>query len=106
MRSARVQTEFPKLGCLTFEEPDTRTISFAANSRAARGRRRNVAGCAQRGQRSRGRSILPRGNNFPEITETVANTMERHKVIAHPTLKEILEADAWAREEAGRITQS
>ena len=40
--------------------------------------------------------------NFPQITETVARTMDRHKVGEHPTLKEILEADAWARQEAAR----
>jgi 1-deoxy-D-xylulose-5-phosphate reductoisomerase len=38
--------------------------------------------------------------NFPQITETVRRTMEAHMVVAHPTLSQILEADAWARQEA------
>jgi 1-deoxy-D-xylulose 5-phosphate reductoisomerase len=39
--------------------------------------------------------------NFPEISETVQRTMERHEVVAHPNLEEILEADEWARRTAG-----
>jgi 1-deoxy-D-xylulose 5-phosphate reductoisomerase len=38
--------------------------------------------------------------NFPQITETVRQTMARHQVVAHPTLPQILEADTWARHEA------
>jgi 1-deoxy-D-xylulose-5-phosphate reductoisomerase len=37
---------------------------------------------------------------FLQITETVRRTMDRHKVVSHPTLEQILEADAWARNEA------
>jgi regulator of sigma E protease len=33
--------------------------------------------------------------NFPQITETVRRTMDAHKVIPHPKLEQILEADAW-----------
>jgi 1-deoxy-D-xylulose-5-phosphate reductoisomerase len=40
--------------------------------------------------------------NFPKITETVRRTMDAHKTVAHPTLDQILEADAWARREAAR----
>jgi 1-deoxy-D-xylulose-5-phosphate reductoisomerase len=35
--------------------------------------------------------------NFPQIFETVRRTMDSHKVVAHPTLEQILEADSWAR---------
>ena len=38
--------------------------------------------------------------NFPQITETVRRTMEAHQVVTHPTLDQILEADAWARRKA------
>jgi 1-deoxy-D-xylulose-5-phosphate reductoisomerase len=37
---------------------------------------------------------------FPQITEIVRQTMDRHKAVEHPTLEQILEADAWARCEA------
>ena len=45
-------------------------------------------------------AFVNRRINFPQITERVRRTMERHTVVAHPTLAQILEADAWARREA------
>jgi 1-deoxy-D-xylulose-5-phosphate reductoisomerase len=38
--------------------------------------------------------------NFPQISELVARTMERHQVVPHPDLEQILQADSWARREA------
>jgi len=40
--------------------------------------------------------------NFPQITEAVQLVMDVHKVVKHPTLEQILEADAWARQEAAK----
>jgi 1-deoxy-D-xylulose-5-phosphate reductoisomerase len=40
---------------------------------------------------------------FPAISETVRRTMDHHQVVSHPTLDQILEADAWARREAARL---
>ena len=40
--------------------------------------------------------------NFPQITETVRRTMAAHQVVAHPSLEQILGADARARLEAAR----
>jgi 1-deoxy-D-xylulose-5-phosphate reductoisomerase len=40
--------------------------------------------------------------NFPQISELVARVMENHHVIEQPTLEQILEADAWARNEVAR----
>ena len=37
---------------------------------------------------------------FPQISEVVGRTMERHKVIEHPSLEQILAADARARADA------
>jgi 1-deoxy-D-xylulose 5-phosphate reductoisomerase len=38
--------------------------------------------------------------NFPQISAIVRNTMELHKVVPHPALEQILEADTWARQNA------
>ncbi len=38
-----------------------------------------------------------------QITATVRRVMDSHKVVEHPTLEKILEADAWARIEAAKI---
>jgi 1-deoxy-D-xylulose-5-phosphate reductoisomerase len=37
--------------------------------------------------------------NFGEITELVADTLSRHSWSASPSLDELLEFDAWARNE-------
>jgi 1-deoxy-D-xylulose-5-phosphate reductoisomerase len=37
---------------------------------------------------------------FPEISATVRRTMDRHRPVPHASLQQILEADAWARQEA------
>jgi 1-deoxy-D-xylulose-5-phosphate reductoisomerase len=48
-------------------------------------------------------AFVNRKINFPQITETVRRTMDAHQVVAHPTLEQILEADAWARREASLV---
>jgi len=45
-------------------------------------------------------AFVNRKINFPQITETVRRTMDAHQVVTHPTLEQILEADAWARRSA------
>jgi 1-deoxy-D-xylulose-5-phosphate reductoisomerase len=47
-------------------------------------------------------AFVNRKINFPQITEMVRRTMDAHKTVSHPTLEQILEADAWARREAAR----
>jgi 1-deoxy-D-xylulose-5-phosphate reductoisomerase len=44
--------------------------------------------------------FLSRRIKFTDISRIVAQTLEKHKFIAHPGLEEILAADAWAREQA------
>jgi 1-deoxy-D-xylulose-5-phosphate reductoisomerase len=46
-------------------------------------------------------AFVNRKLSFIGITETVRRTMDAHKVTPHPTLEQILEADTWARREAG-----
>lgn len=46
-------------------------------------------------------SFLEKGMSFPGIWQTVERVMNAHKSIAHPALDEILQADQWARAEAG-----
>jgi 1-deoxy-D-xylulose-5-phosphate reductoisomerase len=47
-------------------------------------------------------AFVNRRISFCQISETVATTLQRHRVVVHPTLEQILEADAWARREAFR----
>src|SRR5438270_4331315 len=45
-------------------------------------------------------AFLNRHIHFPQIWETVAQVMDRHRTVAHPDLDAILAADQWARAEA------
>ncbi|HEV3028129.1 MAG TPA: 1-deoxy-D-xylulose-5-phosphate reductoisomerase [Planctomycetota bacterium] len=38
--------------------------------------------------------------SFLQIFETVKTVMDRHALVGHPTLEDVLQADAWARQEA------
>jgi 1-deoxy-D-xylulose-5-phosphate reductoisomerase len=38
---------------------------------------------------------------FPAIWQSVERVMQKHAVVHHPTLEQLIEADRWAREEAG-----
>ncbi len=42
--------------------------------------------------------------SFLQIFETVKTVMDRHALVAHPTLEDVLQADAWARQEARCIS--
>src|SRR5678815_4060612 len=46
-------------------------------------------------------SFLEKRMRFPQIWQTVERVMNVHESIAHPGLDEILQADQWARAEAG-----
>jgi len=45
-------------------------------------------------------AFLNRKIHFPRIWQTVAEVMDRHRPVAHPSLDAILAADQWARAEA------
>ena len=51
-------------------------------------------------------AFLNRKISFPGIWETVQKVMESHDSIAHPSLDAIVEADLWARQEAGALVIS
>ena len=47
-------------------------------------------------------AFVNRRISFPEISATVRRAMDRHHLVSHPSLQQLLEADAWARFEAAR----
>jgi len=102
VRSDRVQTNLAKLGQLTFEEPDTArfpALELARKAGEAGGTLPAVLNAANETAVS---AFLDRKINFPQISEMVARVMEHHTLVAHPDLKQIIAADAWARQEASR----
>ena len=50
--------------------------------------------------------FLDRQVRFPDIWHIVQEVMNRHTSVAHPDLDAILQADLWARKEAGRSLKS
>jgi 1-deoxy-D-xylulose-5-phosphate reductoisomerase len=98
--SDRVQTNFAGIGALTFEEPDLErfpSIELARRAGEACGTMPAVFNAANEVAVE---TFVNGRINFPQITETVRRTMDAHRVVEHPTLERILEADAWARREA------
>jgi len=100
--SDRVQTDFAKLGTLTFEEPDTERFPALTLARRAGEVGGTLPAVLNAANEVAVEAFVNHRINFPQITETVRRTMDAHHVVAHPTLDQILEADAWARREATR----
>jgi 1-deoxy-D-xylulose-5-phosphate reductoisomerase len=96
----RVQTNLAKLGTLTFEEPDRQRFPALDLARRAG----EVGGTLPAVLNAANEVAVEEFCNgrigFQQVSERVRSTMERHEVNAHPTLEQILAADAWARSES------
>jgi len=100
--SERVQTNFAKLGSLTFEEPDTNRFPSLSLARQAGEKGGTLPAVLNAANEIAVEGFCRRQISFTGITDTVARTMAAHQAITHPDLQQILEADAWARKEASR----
>ncbi|HUB87605.1 MAG TPA: 1-deoxy-D-xylulose-5-phosphate reductoisomerase [Verrucomicrobiae bacterium] len=100
--SDRVQTNFPKIGSLTFEEPDTERFPAVELARRAGEIGGTLPAVLNAANEIAVEAFVSRKINFPQITETVRRVMDAHQTVLHPTLEQILTADAWARQEAAR----
>jgi 1-deoxy-D-xylulose-5-phosphate reductoisomerase len=100
--SDRVQTDFVKLGSLTFEAPDEERFPSLQLARRAGEAGGTLPAVLNAANEVAVEAFLKKKINFPQITETVRRVMDAHKVIEHPTLEKLLEADAWARVEAAK----
>ena len=98
--SNRVQTNFAKLGQLTFEEPDVERFPAIALARRAGEASGTLPAVLNAANEVAVEAFVNQKISFSQITDTVQRTMDAHKVIDHPTLEQILEADTWAREAA------
>jgi 1-deoxy-D-xylulose-5-phosphate reductoisomerase len=98
----RVQTDFPKLGTLTFEAPDPERFPALTLARRAGEVGGTLPAVLNAANEIAVEAFVNRKINFPQITEIVRRTMDAHQVVSHPTLEQILAADIWARHEAAR----
>ncbi|HTQ50959.1 MAG TPA: 1-deoxy-D-xylulose-5-phosphate reductoisomerase [Candidatus Acidoferrales bacterium] len=98
--NGRVQTDFAKLGTLTFEEPDVEKFPALNLARRAGETGGTLPAVLNAANEIAVEAFVNHNINFLQITETVQHTMDAHEFVPHPTLDQILEADAWARREA------
>lgn len=98
--SERVQTNLAKLGQLTFEEPDVERFPALGLARKAGEIGGTLPAVLNAANEAAVSAFFERKINFPQISEIVARVMDRHSVVPHPNLEQILAADAWARQEA------
>jgi 1-deoxy-D-xylulose-5-phosphate reductoisomerase len=98
--SERVQTDFTRIGQLTFEAPDEDRFPALRLARRAGLVGGTLPAVLNAANEVAVEAFCQGRLSFPAITETVARVMDRHQVINHPTLEQLLEADAWARETA------
>ncbi len=101
--SDRVQTNLAKLGTLTFEEPDVERFPSLNLARRAGELGGTLPAVLNAANEVAVEAYVNRKISFPQITEIVGRTMARHELVAHPTLEQILAADAWARDGGGVV---
>ena len=95
--SDRVQTNFAKLGTLTFEEPDTDRFPSLNLARRAGEVGGTLPAVLNAANEIAVEAFCNRQIKFTDISAAVARTMDAHQVVEHPTLDQILAADTWAR---------
>ena len=100
--SQRVQTDFARIGSLTFEKPDTDRFPALNLARRAGEVGGTLPAVLNAANEVAVDAFCARKISFDQISELVARTMDGHKVLSHPTLDQILEADAGARAAAAQ----
>lgn len=99
--SDRVQTNFAKIGSLTFEEPDVDRFPALALARRAGEVGGTLPAVFNAANEVAVEAFCGRQITFDQIPAQVAKVMKSHEIVEHPTLEQILVADAWARTKAG-----
>lgn len=104
--SDRVETNFAKLGQLTFEEPDVERFPSLQLAREAGEVGGTLPAVLNAANEVAVDAFCDRKIRYDQITATVAQTMSRHDVVRYTEIDQVLEADAWARVEAGKVVAS
>ena len=98
--SDRVQTNLARLGSLTFEEPDLDRFPALGLARKAGETGGTMPAVLNAANEVAVEAFIQGHINFVQISELVGRALNAHKVIPHPTLEQILEADTWARKQS------
>jgi len=103
LESGLSRLNFSQLGELTFQKPDLDrfpSLSLAIYAGKNGGTLPSVLNAADEEAVD---AFLNQKIKFKDIYSTVNKVVRRHRSVAKPTLKSILAADQWAREEAKTI---
>src|SRR5206468_11414362 len=87
--SERVQTNLAKLGSLTFEEPDAERFPALNLARRAGEVGGTLPAVLNAANEVAVDAFVNGRINFPQISDLVRRTMERHSVVSQPTLEQI-----------------
>ena len=98
--SERVQTDLPALGRLDFEAPDLAKFPALGQARRAGETGGTLPAVLNASNEIAVDAFCDGQTSFPGISDAVGQVMDRHEVIGQPSLEQILQADAWARETA------
>ncbi|MDP6795022.1 MAG: 1-deoxy-D-xylulose-5-phosphate reductoisomerase [Verrucomicrobiota bacterium] len=98
--SDRVQTDFAALGRLDFEAPDFAKFPALGQARRAGEVSGTLPAVLNAANEIAVDAFCDGQVSFTDISDAVGQVMDRHRVIEHPTLDEILDADQWARKPA------
>ncbi len=100
--SSRVQTDFAKLGTMTFEKPDQDRFPWLALARRAGEVGGTLPAVLNAANEVAVDRFCRRELSFTGIAQTVGRVMDAHELVPHPTLDQLLTADPWARDAAPR----
>ncbi len=92
--------DFAKIASLNFEKPDMERFPCLALGYEAARRGGTLPAVLNAANEIAVEAFLSGGISFTDIPETIEKTMSAHRVIEEPTLQDLLESDAWAREKA------
>jgi 1-deoxy-D-xylulose-5-phosphate reductoisomerase len=98
--SERVQTSLARIGALTFEEPDLDRFPSLELARRAGEIGGTLPAVLNAANEVAVEAFCHGKIRFDQISTVVARSMERHQVIARPSLEQILAADTEARAQA------
>lgn len=98
--SERVQTNLARLGTLSFEEPDPDRFPSLNLARRAGEIGGTLPAVLNAANEAAVEGFVNRRIAFSEISEVVRRAMDQHQLVSHPTLDQILQADAWGRKQA------
>lgn len=92
--------DFAKIGALTFEDPDYEKFPCLAMAFEAIEQGGTLPAVLNAANEVAVMAFLGGNLSFLEVPDTIRRVMDQHTVMLNPSLDEIIEADAWAREAA------